>query len=470
MSSDAEARAARDFGPRLRELRAAAGLSQAGLAVDGVSASYVSLLEAGKRIATRATVTALAKRLGCTEEFLISGRDPEELARLDLAVKYAEIALHNGEGRQALEHATTVVDAGASAPPELLLKARRLRAAALEVVGKLEDAIRELEPLYAEAEAAERWLDALRSTVALARCFRELGDLQHALTLADHGLVHATRLELTGSDVHAELAATVIGLHFLLGDLARADLLADDILSQLENNGSRHARGSVYWNASLNAEARGDIGKAILLAERALAMYSEDDDERGMARLRNAYAWLLLRSSPARAVEARTLLEQSHRTLTDTGTMVDLSYCETELGRAWLSLGDPNKAVRYATSALRRLGDEPRLQTAHAKLVIARARLVRGDETGAIAEYGEAAATLTKLRVGRQAAVAWRELADTFTALGRYKEAATAYQNALREVGVNAAPELPEPSVGRAAKASPQKQAATKRRAIPSRR
>ena len=446
MTNDDTGRTPAEFGARLRSLRQAAGLSQTDLATDGLSPSYVSLIESGKRPASATVITILARRLGVDEQFLTTGVDAEAGAALELEVAYGEIALRNGDPQQALTHATDVLGAAPhTVPPAVRHRALRLRAEAFEGVGRLEDAIREIEPLRAEATEARQWLDELRLTLTLARCYKELGDLRHALALATDAMDRAVRLELTGSDVHAELSAMVIGLHYLLGDLARADLLADDVLTQLEESGSRHARGSVYWNASLNAHARGDHTKALTLAERALALYAEDDDERGLARLRNAYAWLLLRADPPRPDKARELLERSRAVLVETGTAVDLAYAETELARAHLLMQDTRQAIRLATSALRRLGDEPRHQTAHAHLVIARAKLLAGDDEQALAEYRDAAKTLTRLQLGRQAAEAWRELADAFTSLGKFEDAADAYRRALSEVGVAAAPAIVGP-------------------------
>jgi hypothetical protein len=64
----------------------------------------------------------------------------------------------------------------------------------------------------------------------------------------------------------------------------------------------------------------------------------------------------------------------------------------------------------------------------------------RGDETEAVAELELAARTLTGHGVSRQAAGAWRELADGFTGLGRLREAGEAYRMALTEAGVPSAP------------------------------
>jgi transcriptional regulator with XRE-family HTH domain len=61
------------FGARLREMRLAAGLSQAGLAGDSLTASHISLLESGKRKATPQVIEQLARRLGCSASKLSEG-------------------------------------------------------------------------------------------------------------------------------------------------------------------------------------------------------------------------------------------------------------------------------------------------------------------------------------------------------------------------------------------------------------
>lgn len=436
------------FGQRLRQLRLGVGMAQSELAGEGVSASYVSLLESGKRTPTALVVRALAARLGCDESLLTSGLDGEDLKRLELSVKYAELALLNGESKDALDQARLVIESSLAAPPDVLWRARRAHATALENLGRLEEAVREVEQLHTEAVAQRRWADALRLLVQVARCYKEAGDIAHALTVAQAGLELVERYELTGTDAHAELASTVIGLHYVQGNHVRADLLADEVLKQLEEHGSRRARGAVYWNASLNAEGRGDVEKAVVLAERALALYAEGDDERALARLRVAHAWLMLRSAPPRTQQAAKLLEEARAVLVDTGTEVDVAYCETELGRAAILLGDARAGLKWGRAAVKRLGAKPRLQTAHARLVVARALLTVGKNAEAVAEYRAAAATLGGLGISRQSASAWRELADAFTQLHLFEDAAMAYQQALSEAGVRAAPDVNYPGAG----------------------
>ena len=85
------------FAGRLARLRKTAGLSQTELAGDDLSASYVSLLESGKRQPSEAVVRTLATRLGCSTSLLSEGEHSERERRLSLELSYARLALTHGE-------------------------------------------------------------------------------------------------------------------------------------------------------------------------------------------------------------------------------------------------------------------------------------------------------------------------------------------------------------------------------------
>src|SRR3954452_22114378 len=85
------------FGARLRRLRAERGLLQSDLVGDGVSASYVSLLESGRRQPTPPVAAALANRLGVPLELLLNGASDADLQEARLNLDYAELALRSGE-------------------------------------------------------------------------------------------------------------------------------------------------------------------------------------------------------------------------------------------------------------------------------------------------------------------------------------------------------------------------------------
>lgn len=427
---------------RLREVRLRAGLSQGDVAGTELSASYVSLLESGRRNATPATLEILATRLGCTADYLARGQDADQTDRLRLALSYADLALRNGEPGDALTQLDAMTESHSGLADEDVLHVRRLRAQALEGLGELEEALREIEDLRREAEEARRYDEHLRLTVDAVRCYQEVGDVAYALDVGEAALATVHQWGLAGTETHAELASTVLGAYYERGDLVRAQRMATEVLGALGETGPATARAAVYWNASLLAEQRDDLPAALMLAERALAVYAEGDDVRALARLRVAYGWLLLRCMPARPEDARRELTVSRAALVDVGSEVDFAYCDTELSRCELLLGRPGYALSLADSALTRLGSEPRLERADTSLVRARALLALDRRDEAVAVYREAASTLSGLELNRHAASAWRELADAFAQLGLLKDATLAYQQALTDAGVRAAPDI----------------------------
>jgi transcriptional regulator with XRE-family HTH domain len=430
------------FGRRLRDLRVQHRLSQVDLAGDELHPSYVSLLEAGKRRPTPDVLRLLADRLDSTVEYLQHGVDPEVTERITLAVRYAQLALKDGEPAQALRHVEELLESDLTLPADLASESHLLRAQAREGLGQLDAAIEDLEVLAAAAAAAGQWEVHMSRVIDLVRCYQEAGDVAYALDLATEALARIASLGLGGADVHAELVSTVVGAYYVRGDLVKAGQLAKGALAEVEARSSTRARGAVLWNASLVAEARGEVSDALLLAERALALYSEGGDARAIARLRVAYGWLLLRSAPPQPAEARGFLQAAHAVLQDVGSAIDIAYCETELARAAVLLGEAEEGLQLAETAAHRYEGITRLESASTALVRARALLALGRRDAAVDGYRAAAGILGELDVSRQAASAWRELADAFAQLDLLSDAAMAYQQALSEAGVPSAPDV----------------------------
>lgn len=71
------------IGERIRRLRITAGLSQNALGGEGVSSSYISLIESGKREPSRDALALIATRLGVPMDDLLDGMavGREEVAR-----------------------------------------------------------------------------------------------------------------------------------------------------------------------------------------------------------------------------------------------------------------------------------------------------------------------------------------------------------------------------------------------------
>ncbi|MCL3860581.1 helix-turn-helix domain-containing protein [Actinotalea sp. K2] len=426
-----------ELSERLHAERTRAGLSQTALAGDDFSPSYISLIEAGRRVPTDGALKILADRLGTTSDYLRYGDKAPSEERARLEIGFAKLALANGspeEARDRLEQ----LDLSTIAPrhhPEALHALAR----AHEAMGDLERSVEILEPLLADARTKGRWLDAAVLATDLVGSYLEAGDLHHSVELGEQVLAELEREGVSGTDEHLRLASTLLWAYHQRGDLLFAAHRAASLLRLVDTTGTPRGRGSIYWNAALIAEARQDYHEAQRLTERALAYLSEAASSRDVPRLRQVYGWLLLRTDPPRPTEALEHLGTAAEELAVVGSEVDVAKCDIERGRAYLMLGEPAAAQRAAQDALERLGESPRLDSCDAHMVLGDALLALGDDEGAKRSLQWAADMLGMMAANRQSAVVWRALGDRMLRHHDVAGAANAYERALSEVGVRRA-------------------------------
>ena len=431
--ADPESRTA--VGARIRSLRLERGLSQAQVAEGMLSASYVSLVESGRRQPASSALNHIAERLGVDTGFLRDGIDAEVRRRARLALGRAQAALSRGDVDDAYLRFAELADSPGLGD-EQLRQVRMGRALAAERKGDLEDALRLLAELADEARrtpAVHPWMDVAE---ALCRCSREAGDLDLAIATGEEAMRHASELGLEATDEYVRLGCTVLAAYQERGDLARATLMAVNMVRIADAMGAPQTRGAAYWNASLVAESRGEIGQALVLVDRAVAMFGESDDRRNLARLRVTYAWLLLQQTPPEAERALELLDGTRSSLVEHSGAVDVSSCDTERARALLALGRVTEARRAAEQSLAGLGDLPRIESANARLLLGRVLREQGDLAGCIAQCTSAGAMLESMGATRQAAAVWRELGDIYREVGQADAAMDAYDRALRAVRI----------------------------------
>lgn len=424
-----------ELADRLRSERARAGLSQTALAGDDLSPSYVSLIESGRRMPTDAVLGVLAERLGTTVDFLKYGESAPSEERARLEIGFARLALTNGEAEQAKDRLEALDLSSIS--PRYHAEVLRVLAQAHDQLGQLDEAVAILEPLLAEARAHGRATDAAVLAMQLTVAYHDAGDLNRSIELGEQVLAEVEALGIAGTDEHLRLGSTILWSYYERGDLLFATHRAAELIRLAEEKGTRRGRGSIYWNASLVAEGRGDLIEACRLAERALAYLAEGSASLDVPRLRLHYAWLLLRSEPA---EPRLALEQlapATQELELIGSEIDLARCDFEAGRAHLLLGDVVEAEDLARTGLERL------TSSDATLDICNGRMLLGDvlaARGRVAEakecYRWAADMFGMMSAGREAATVWRSLGDRMMANGDAEGAAKAYESALREAGI----------------------------------
>jgi len=419
------------FGLRLRELRQRRGVSQAELAGEELSPSYVSRLEAGRRVPTEAVVRLLARRLDCRVEDLLFGEHVAAPAEVELELRHAELALRSGAAQDALDRFERL----AALPSQPHLE-------------PLRDAIefglaQTLEATGAHEAALGRYLNVSRgdpasalvhqATIGVCRCYLACGDLARALDVGEPMYRWLADIGALSTDAGVELTGLLSAAYLERGDLATAQRLAREALQQVERLDDPVAMVRTYRTASLAAHERGATGEALWLAERGLAaLAGETSDE--VARLKITYGTLLLREVPPRTTEAITELTAARKLLRPPLDSGAHASCLTELARAHLLAGERERAVQTATLARELSGPAP-VPAAVRPLLVLAAALPPGDVRAREA-LDEAGRLLGGGGPTRSWARLWREYGDLLATLGRTADALAAYDQALRRTGI----------------------------------
>jgi transcriptional regulator with XRE-family HTH domain len=422
------------LGQRLRALRIERGLSQADLAGDLVSPSYVSLIEADRRSPERDVLDGLARRLGCSALFLESGVIPEEINEQRLQLKFADIALANGALGEAHDRFRAM---SVQASSEIRHAAVWGLARTEEALGNLHEALTHVEALLDATRAGEPGTPGLL-TLLIGRCriYRVAGDFARSIEVGEDAVREVRMLGLEGSEDEIRLASSLVASYWARGDLFSAQHLARRVIERAEKLSSRKAQGSAYWNASLVAASRGQLTDALELAAKTLALLAEDSPDRSMAGMRITYAWLLLQCDPPRIDEADALLTRARDVLEEIAFGPHLANCETEMARSALLRGNYDEAIRVAGQAIARCTDTGATELEHARVVSGLARILAGEADEGASMVREAASHLAAMGSRHEAAQASRELAEALIQRGRSEQAIDALRQAADFAGV----------------------------------
>jgi transcriptional regulator with XRE-family HTH domain len=416
------------LGQRVRALRKEQGLSQADLAGDMVSPSYVSLIEAGRRSPEREVLEGLARKLGCSALYLSSGVAPEEITEQRLQLQFAEIAFANGSVDEAHDQFGRLAG---STSGEIELGAVWGLARTEESRGNLHASLAHRDVLLAAARAGEPGAPKLVSMlIARCRLYRDAGDFARSIEVGEDALRELRELGLTGTEDEIRLASTLVGAYRDRGDLFTAQHLANEVIERAEQLGSRTAQGNAYWSACMLAAGRGQLSLALELATKALALFSESPShEMSLAMMRVNYGWLLLQCDPPPVDEATSILERAHNELSTMSSERHLADCETELARAALLNGEYAQAVGLAELAATRCeGTGSEVESAH--IVEGLARVMSDEVATGLEMVVAAAGRLEDMGSRLEAGRAYRELGEVLLERGHVDLAVTAFRQA----------------------------------------
>ncbi|HYY90119.1 MAG TPA: tetratricopeptide repeat protein [Chloroflexota bacterium] len=431
------------LGDRVRERRTQLGMSQARLAEPDFSDSYISLIESGKRDPSPAVIRALARKLGCSATYLECGVGEEALADLKTGVRQANTALAAGRTDEALMRFTELLDAyGVDAFPQLYREIQRGHAMALESAGRLDEAVAELERIAMSVRGLD-WDEWATVQIGLCRCHRKRDDLAACVAAGEEALTTLQAVGEGSADAAIRVGVSLLDAYLEGGDVLATRQLAARLVRAADEGGSPKVRIAAYRQAAIAAEVQGDYDSGVRLAERALAVLSEDDDFRAIGWLRVEYASLLLRARPGAADQARTLLLAHERemavTASDEG---DLADCVIELARAEIALGRPEEAEKQAKRAIELIGPVACRASAQAMSVLGETYVRLGRHEEAIEALTRGAEYLETAGLPREAAQAWFDVAELLRHTGSSeRQQAHTYRRALTTIGLRSAGE-----------------------------
>ena len=416
---------------RIKEVRRKRGLSQAQLAHPELSDSYISLIESGSRTPTPAVLELLASKLGCSVSYLLNGVSAEETEELELSLRYARMALENGETEEARgRYVELLSDENLTALPTLRQEAQFGLALAQEACGDLGEAIPAL--IHLQETAGEELPSERRVaiTIALTRCYRDYGELGLAVEIAERAL--ADMIGQGWTDDLVELGATLLAAYFERGDLLRAQHFSIELMTAAEALGSPRAIVAANWNAATTAHLSGRGEDAVPLAERALAVQSETGEPRNLARLRNLYALLRLRNRPDESAVCRDILLRTQQELQESSaSTLDLARCLQALAYAEINLGHVERAADYCHKSLELLDETSPDLRADTLVLLGQAKLLLGAENDAAAEVKAAIELLEDEPRSRMTAESWLMAAAVLEGLGDQEGSAMAYGRAM---------------------------------------
>ena len=387
-----------ELGARIKAARLAAGMTQTQLGAPEVTVSYVSRIESGRRRPDPRVLDAFAGRLGVPVEALLAGPPVADEQESRLSVDFVALALELGDAADALSQAERLL-ADRDVPATFAERLQLLRGRALEMLGRLDEAVQAYEELLAAYPAGEF---ALGCGIALSRCYREWGDLGRAISVGEKLLATVADRGLAGGDEAIQLTVTVAAAYHERGDVGHAVRLCRQAIAVAEESGSPRSRAAAYWNASMMELQAGEVNGAVALASKALALLGGYADARNLARLRSQLGIMQMQLDPPELDDAVANLSAAAQqmALSDAG-QIDQLRNDLALAEAALMTGDVVRARDMAAGVFEQVPPDAPLLAADARTLQGQAAAAAGDVTAAAELFKHAVHLLTGVGADR---------------------------------------------------------------------
>ena len=415
-----------EFGPKLRELREQAGLTQYELAEGIAASSFISLLEAGKRKPKSDLVVKLASRLGVPVEELVSDQSAQER---ELNLNTAKVALSSGDLEIAEDFAHKVLKFG----PEGVQDMASLSASVLLLQvnvrrGQFEGVLDQLEQLFKDYPKVAPDLRSRIGNEIIRVCFRSgnlaLGVQRGEALLMEYATVWS---EIEVVELMVQLAAC----HYRRGDTPRATEIIGRSLKLADKCQSPKAMVQSYWQASSLAGELGDLPLALSHISHAIHWTKLAELHQVLPILNdNAAKWMLDMPNPD-LDRIHELAESAYLDLASQNNPGSSAYTCITLSEVEMRKGNFDKALMYVRKGLAELppeipGPKASLFSQEAKVLF---RLGKSQESFAVLD--RAMEHMRTMAPDRELAIHWGEVARVFVDMDHKDLAIYAYEQAI---------------------------------------
>jgi len=380
-------------------------------------------------------VAELAARLGCSTTQLLDGRASERDQRIELEIRFAQLAIQHGESQEARDRLNALL-AEDGLPAHVRDDITMLVGQACSRLNDLGGAVAAYLPLFQRACRGQSHLSISQLAIGLCGCYLDAGDFHQAVTVGQQGLQVARDQRLAGTFDYFRLAATVMAGYMRLGDWLHARVWAQELAREAEVAGNAGGEAVIYWNSALLASHEGRLDEALTLCEKAMARLGELDNTRDLARMRLRISDAHLAMSPPQVEQAEQVLAAGLEDLRNLGSKSDLAWWNVYRSMVDLHRGDASNAEARARTALELFHGTGPTDLAAAMIALSDALTAQGKESEADAQRAAAFGELHRAAESRTTSLQWREVAERMAAAGQMDVAHEAFRRALDGAGV----------------------------------
>jgi tetratricopeptide (TPR) repeat protein len=406
-------------------------LTQTKLGLGRFSKEYVSQIERGRVRPNEGALEWLAERLGVSRQFLETGVSSPEHERTTSVISQAEAAIAAREFDQAIASLDGLGETGVALEPDLELRALLAGAAARSEVGRVDQALSLLlraRDLVDDGSFTD--VDHADVLFHIGQCRYRMSSVPTAVALFTEALELMRRGEAVDDRLRCRILRWRSRCYRRQGDweAARADVEAALELSERLGDGEALAHG--YFQASIIAERRGQWVLARSYAERAKALYEEQEDRLNVGRLLNNLGGLTFLLGDAD--RAADYLKEAFAVALEVGSKPDAAQAVSSLAQVNLRTGRVELAEEQAREALSLLDGRVDFldEQGNAQLVLGRALLEQGKLDESEHALADADAAFEQLSSGSHRAAVWTAQADLSVRRGDKDAALNLYRRA----------------------------------------